>query len=64
MQQTWCAICSYPNKRRFRFGTVLADLRAPQHEVEQIITRAMLETLPEGFTIHEVHKGQLVFIGD
>lgn len=64
MQQTWCAICSYPNKQRFRFGTAHADLRAPQHEVEQIITSMMLKTLPKGFTIHEIHKGQLVYIED
>lgn len=61
MNQNWCAICSFPELKKFIFGTVTLDARAPHHEVEAAMLCALLDVFPIGITIHELIPGSLVF---
>lgn len=57
----WCAIAAYPEKRRFRVGTITMPADARHDEIVEALRVLALSMLPDGFEIIEPLCGALVF---
>lgn len=62
LSRYWCALIQYPDLEPIYYGTVMAPLRAPDHEVEAALTSRIRLCLPDGWKLINMVPGSIFFV--
>ena len=60
-RRPWCALCEYPGRARFLFGTAWTLRTEGEEAARAALLAALASVLPTLPEIVEMHPGQIVF---